>query len=77
MFTKRIDQGGYVKLFLKWQKNDAADAEAIVEAALRPTMRFVAVKTVEKQACAMAFQDPGPACPVAHADHQRAACAPH
>jgi transposase len=46
----------YVKPFLKRQKNDAADAEAIVEAALRPTMRFVAVKTVEKQACAMAFK---------------------
>lgn len=46
----------YVKPFLKRQKNDAADAEAIVEAALRPTMRFVAVKSVEKQACAMAFK---------------------
>ncbi|MEJ6595759.1 MAG: IS110 family transposase, partial [Parasphingorhabdus sp.] len=31
----------YVKPFVKRQKNDAADAEAIVEAALRPTMRFV------------------------------------
>ena len=30
----------YVKPFVKRQKNDAADAEAIVEAALRPTMRF-------------------------------------
>lgn len=46
----------YVKPFLKRQKNDAADAEAIFEAALRPTMRFVAVKSVEKQACAMAFK---------------------
>lgn len=46
----------YVKPFLKRQKNDAADAEAIVEAAQRPTMRFVAVKSVEKQACAMAFK---------------------
>lgn len=36
---------GYVKAFIKRQKNDAADAEAIVEAALRPTMRFVAPKT--------------------------------
>jgi transposase len=35
----------YVKPFVKRQKNDAADAEAIAEAALRPTTRFVAVKT--------------------------------
>ena len=35
----------YVKPFVKSQKNDAADAEAICEAAQRPTMRFVAVKT--------------------------------
>ena len=38
----------YVKPFLKRQKNDAADAEAIAEAALRPTMRFVAVKTAAR-----------------------------
>ena len=37
----------YVKPFVKRQKNDAADAEAICEAASRPTMRFVAVKTRE------------------------------
>jgi len=46
----------YVKPFVKRQKNDAADAEAIVEAALRPTMRFVAVKTEEQQARAMLFR---------------------
>ena len=34
----------YVKPFVKRQKNDAADAEAICEAASRPTMRFVAVR---------------------------------
>ena len=34
-----------VRPFVKRQKNDAADAEAIVEAASRPTMRFVAVKS--------------------------------
>ena len=34
----------YVKPFVKRQKNDASDAEAICEAAQRPTMRFVAVK---------------------------------
>lgn len=46
----------YVKPFVKRQKNDMADAEAIAEAAMRPTMRFVAVKSVEKQASAMIFK---------------------
>jgi len=46
----------YVKPFVKRQKNDAADAEAIAEAAARPTMRFVAVKTREQQARAMLFR---------------------
>ena len=46
----------YVKPFVKRQKNDAADAEAIAEAARRPTMRFVAVKTEEQQARAMLFR---------------------
>ncbi len=46
----------YVKPFVKRNKNDAADAEAIAEAASRPTMRFVAVKSVEKQASGMAFK---------------------
>jgi transposase len=46
----------YVKPFIKRQKNDAADAEAIVEAALRPTMRFVEPKTADQQARAVAFR---------------------
>ena len=46
----------YVKPFVKRHKNDAADAEAIVEAASRPTMRFVAVKTEASQAQAMVFR---------------------
>ena len=46
----------YVKPFVKRQKNDAADAEAICEAASRPTMRFVAVKTREQQAQGMLFR---------------------
>ena len=46
----------YVKPFVKRQKNDAADAEAIAEAASRPTMRFVAVKPAEQQADAMVFR---------------------
>ena len=39
----------YVKPYVKRQKNDAADAEAICEAVMRPTMRFVEVKTAEQQ----------------------------
>jgi transposase len=46
----------YVKPFVKRQKNDAADAEAIAEAASRPTMRFVALKTEDQQARAMIFR---------------------
>lgn len=46
----------YVKAFVKRQKNDVADAEAIAEAAMRPTMRTVAVKTSEQQARAMLFR---------------------
>ena len=46
----------YVKPFIKRQKNDAADAEAIVEAALRPTMRFVEPKSADQQARAGAFR---------------------
>ena len=43
----------YVKPFVKRQKNDAADVEAICEAAQRPTMSFVTVKTAEQQARGM------------------------
>jgi transposase len=46
----------YVKAFVKRQKNDVADAEAVAEAAMRPTMRTVAVKTSEQQARAMLFR---------------------
>ena len=46
----------YVKPFVKRQKNDAADAEAIVEAAQRPEMRFVEPKSAEKQARALLFR---------------------
>ena len=46
----------YVKLFVKREKNDAADAEAIAEAALSPRMRFVAVKSEAQQAAAMAYR---------------------
>ena len=46
----------YVKPFVKRQKNDAADAEAIVIAAQRPEMRFVEPKTEEQQARAVLFR---------------------
>ena len=39
----------YVKPYVKRGKNDVVDAEAICEALTRPTMRFVAVKTIEQQ----------------------------
>jgi transposase len=43
----------YVKAYLKRNKNDAADAAAICDAVVRPTMRFVAVKTAEQQAAVL------------------------
>ena len=52
----RLIHPAYVKPFVKRQKNDMADAEAICEAASRPTMRFVAVKSEEDQASAMVLR---------------------
>ena len=46
----RLMPAQYVKAYVKRNKNDAADAEAICEAVVRPTMRFVPVKTAEQQA---------------------------
>ncbi len=46
----------YVKPFMKRQKNDAADAEAICEAAQRPSMRFVPVKSADTQGAASVFR---------------------
>lgn len=46
----------YVRPFIKRQKNDAADAEAIVIAAQRPEMRFVGPKTIDQQARATLFR---------------------
>jgi transposase len=45
-----------VKPFVQRQKNDAADAEPICKASLRPTMRFVPVKSEETQGAAMEFR---------------------
>lgn len=52
----RLLPPAYVKPFVKRQKNDAADAEAIVEAAIRPSMRFVVPKTEKQQASSMIFR---------------------
>lgn len=51
----RLVPAAYVKPFVKRQKNDKADAEAIAEAVSRPTMRFVAVKSAETQGRAVAL----------------------
>ena len=45
----RLMPPSYVKPYVKRQKNDAADAEAICEAVTRPTMRFVEIKSGEQQ----------------------------
>ncbi|WP_299793762.1 IS110 family transposase [uncultured Marivita sp.] len=52
----RLIPPAYVKPFVKRQKNDAADAEAICEAAQRPNMRFVPVKSEETQGAASVFR---------------------
>ena len=54
--TVRLIPPAYVKPFVKRQKNDTADAEAICEAAQRPTMRFVPVKNEEQQANGVVFR---------------------
>jgi len=54
--TPRLIPPQYVKPYVKRQKNDATDAEAIVEAAMRPTMRFVPHKSEEKHADGMLFR---------------------
>jgi transposase len=52
----RLMPPAYVRPFVKRQKSDMADAEAICEAAQRPTMRFVAVKSEDSQAAAVIFR---------------------
>ena len=51
--TVRLMPPAYVKPYVKRQKNDAADAEAICEAVTRANMRFVETKTPEQQSCLM------------------------
>ena len=48
--TVKLMAPQYVKPYVKTNKNDAADAEAICEAVTRPTMRFVPIKNGEQQA---------------------------
>src|SRR3989338_8964210 len=48
--TVKLMAPQFVKPYVKTNKHDAADAEAICEAVARPTMRFVPVKTAEQQA---------------------------
>ena len=51
--TVRLMPPAYVKPYVKRQKNDATDAEAICEAVTRANMRFVEIKTPEQQSCLM------------------------
>jgi len=47
--TVKLMAPQFVKPYVKGNKNDANDAEAICEAVARPNMRFVAIKTIEQQ----------------------------
>src|SRR6266699_6514161 len=49
----RLMPAQYVKAYVKRNKHDPADAEAICEAVQRPTMRFVPVKTADQQAAVL------------------------
>ncbi|WP_374940441.1 hypothetical protein [Mesorhizobium sp. INR15] len=72
----RLLPAQYVKPYLKRQKNDAADAEAICEVVTRPTMRFVPVKSPEQQSVMMLHRLQFDAQPPAHADIERVAGTP-
>lgn len=54
--TVRMMPPAYVKAYLKRNKTDAADAEAICEAVTRPTMRYVPAKTQDEQAAGMVLK---------------------
>ncbi|SCX23063.1 Transposase [Agrobacterium sp. DSM 25558] len=54
--TVRLMPPAYVKAYLKRNKTDAADAEAICEAVTRPTMRHVPAKTQDEQAAGMVLK---------------------
>ena len=54
----RLMPPSYVAAYVKRGKTDAADAAAICEAVTRPTMRFVPIKTAERQAVLMLHRNP-------------------
>ncbi|MQB35182.1 IS110 family transposase [Rhizobium rhizogenes] len=54
--TVRLMPPAYVKPYVKRNKTDAADAEAICEAVAHPTMRFVPVKSPEERAASMVLE---------------------
>ena len=56
----------YVKAYVKRNKHDVADAEAICEAVRRPSMRFVPLKTAEQQSALMMHRAQEYADPPAH-----------
>ena len=59
----RLMPPAYVKPYVKRQKNDATDAEAICEAVSRPNMRFVETKTAEQQSCVIYISATSPPAP--------------
>jgi len=58
-----------MKPFVKRQKNDAADAAAIAEAAMRPNLHYVAVKSAEHQARAVRLKPPSSSTSMASTTH--------
>ena len=70
----RLMPAQYVKAYVKRNKNDAADAEAICEAVQRPTMRFVPVKTAEQTSSAASTPWPGETGAPAHRSGECLAC---
>ena len=67
----RLMPPGYVKAYVKRNKTDAADAEAIAEAVTRPTMRFVPVKSAESQAMLMLHERASCSCGSARCSRMR------
>ena len=72
----RLMPPAYVKPYVKRQKNDSADAEAICEAVTRPNMRFVPTKTVEQELPGAASHAPSfyPSADVRHQLNPRTPC---
>ena len=60
--TVKLMAPQFVKPYVKTNKNDAADAEAICEAVARPNMRFVALKNIDQQAVLIGLSHPPTRC---------------